>query len=50
MEEKNLDKEALVSIYKNAHIGLQSISNIIKPNSKTNTRVTKNTSANCAPS
>lgn len=29
MEEKNLDKEALVSIYKNAHIGLQSISNII---------------------
>ena len=29
MENKNLDKEALISIYKNAHIALQSISDII---------------------
>lgn len=30
MEHKNTDKEALVSLYKNAHIALQSISDIIK--------------------
>lgn len=30
MEQKNIDKEALVSLYKNAHIALQSISDIIK--------------------
>ena len=29
MEKKNLDKEVLVSLYKNAHIALQSISDII---------------------
>ena len=29
MEEKNLDKEALISVYKNAHIALQSISDVI---------------------
>ena len=30
MENRNTDKEALVSLYKNAHIALQSISDIIK--------------------
>lgn len=30
MENLNTDKEALVSLYKNAHIALQSISDIIK--------------------
>ncbi len=30
MEEKNIDKEVLLSVYKNAHIGLQSISNVIE--------------------
>ena len=30
MENQNTDKEALVSLYKNAHIALQSISDIIK--------------------
>ena len=29
MEEKNIDREVLMSVYKNAHIGLQSISNVI---------------------
>ena len=29
MEKQNLDKEVLVSLYKNAHIALQSISDII---------------------
>ncbi len=33
MEKKNLDKEALISIYKNAHIALQSISDIINETS-----------------
>lgn len=30
MENRNTDKEVLVSLYKNAHIALQSISDIIK--------------------
>ena len=30
MEHRKTDKEALVSLYKNAHIALQSISDIIK--------------------
>ena len=29
MEEKNIDREVLMSVDKNAHIGLQSISNVI---------------------
>ena len=29
MEEKNIDREVLMSVYKNAHIGLQSFSNVI---------------------
>ena len=38
MEQKNIDKEALVSLYKNAHIALQSISDIIKEVSDENMR------------
>ena len=36
MENQNTDKEALVSLYKNAHIALQSISDIIKEVSDVN--------------
>ena len=53
MENRNTDKEALVSLYKNAHIALQSISDIIKEVSDENmkrelsdhTTDTKSTSA-----
>ena len=38
MENQNTDKEALVSLYKNAHIALQSISDIIKEVSDENMR------------
>mgnify|MGYP002522167508 FL=1 len=38
MEEMNIDKEALVSLYKNAHIALQTISDIVNEVSDENMR------------